>query len=70
MNYKVIVKNYNKLMYLLALDKVIWNYKYHVLDNKLTLVYKCQLPIDEYYDIYMRHYFDLIITYNYYNDIL
>ena len=70
MNYKEIARKYNKLIYLYKFDKYIWNYKYNILDEKIKLVFKRKLSLYDYYEIYEKKYINLIIVYNYYNNIL
>jgi hypothetical protein len=70
MNYKEIRNKYNKIVYLYLFDKIIWNYKSHILDEKIKQVFIKQLSLYDYYKFYVNKYYDLIIVYNYYNKIL
>jgi len=65
MNYKEIRNKYNKIIYLYLFDKIIWNYKFNILDEKIKQVFNRQISLYDYYHSYVNKYYDLIIVYNY-----
>lgn len=61
-----IIQNYNKLIYLICLERDLYEYKRNVLNVKFNFLMKKEISYYDYYNNYNKIYFDKIIIINNY----
>lgn len=64
-----IIQNYNKIIYLICLERDLYEYKINILNVNFNLLMKKEITYDDYYNTYNKIYFDKMIMINdYVND--